>query len=177
MLNLYIAPEESWDGHAEMFRYTEGKTFRLEYSLKAIAEWEAVYAKPFLTTKMNFEEQIFFFQCMCLDEPFSEEDLTQTAINDIGDYMNKPASATKVNNRDQKPNTSIMTSEVIYAYLSALEIPYSCETWHIERLFKLIEVRSDQKNPAEKKKMTQKEINDRNKALNAERRKKYNSKG
>ena len=178
MLYLQISEDEHWDAEKEEFIYPKvGPVYRMEYSLKAIADWETEYAKPLLTTKMTIEEQLYFFRCMCLDEPFSTGDLNQKAIDDIGDYMNKNTTATKVKKSNQSPNTSIMTSEVIYAYLSALEIPYSCETWNIRRLFMLIEVRSEHKNPSEKKKMTQKEINDRNKALNAERRKKYNTKG
>jgi hypothetical protein len=56
-----------------------------------------------------------------------------------------------------------------------LQIPLECEKWHLNRLMKLIEVCSANQTPP--KKMGKEEIMSRNKALNAARRAKYNTKG
>ena len=57
----------------------------------------------------------------------------------------------------------------------ACQIPFECETWHINRLLTLIRV-CNQKNQPDKK-MSQSEIMERNRELNRARRAKLGSKG
>ena len=57
----------------------------------------------------------------------------------------------------------------------ACQIPFECETWHINRLLTLIRV-CNQKNQPDKK-MSQSEIMERNRELNRARRAKLGTKG
>ena len=57
----------------------------------------------------------------------------------------------------------------------ALQIPFECEKWHLNRLLTLIEVCNRKNSPD--KKMSKKQIADQNRALNALRRKKFGTRG
>ena len=57
----------------------------------------------------------------------------------------------------------------------ALNIPFECEKWHLNKLITLVEVCAIKNEPP--KKMSKNEIRARNRELNAARRKKYNTRG
>ena len=74
-----------------------------------------------------------------------------------------------------KGGKEIVTSELVYYWMVALNIPFECQKWHLNRLITLIQVCNVKNTPP--KKMSKRDIMSRNAALNAARRKKYNSKG
>ena len=81
---------------------------------------------------------------------------------------------------DKKPpgksrKKEILTSEVIYWQMIALQIPQAYEKWHLNRLLTLIRI-CNAKN-GNQKKMSKSEIFSKNRALNAARRAKANSRG
>lgn len=169
-------PKELFDEASETFIYVpeEPFTIKLEYSLLAISVWESKWQVPFFNRKLKPEEMIDLIQCMSLSGELNIDCFTQNDFESIIAYMNDPYSATTIL-RDDSAISKILTTEVVYASMAARHIPFTCETWNINRLFKVIEVYDE--SSKEPKKMTQREIMEQNKALNAERRKKYNTKG
>lgn len=189
MLTIHVdaSPEkEYWDAKKEEFvkiGACKECTLKLEHSLISISLWESKYHIPFISDKAHTEEQtLYYIKCMTINKnvvPDSVYDhLTSKDISKISEYIKDPMTATTVSElpSSKKKNTKeIVTSELIYYWMIALQIPHEYEKWHLNRLLMLIEVCNAKNTPP--KKMSKGEIMARNKQLNAARRAKYHTKG
>ena len=102
--------------------------------------------------------------------------LTNTQIKEIAAYIDAPMTATTFSKAQLAgSNREIITSELIYYWLIAQQIPFECQKWHLNRLLTLIRVCSIKNSPP--KKMGRQSIQMRNKELNEQRRKQINSRG
>lgn len=180
---ITVNPCKYWDGRREVFfTYPEKPvTFQIEHSLVSISKWEARWKKPFLskTDERTAEEMLDYIRCMTITQnvdPNIYHFLPESVINEIKDYMDDPMTATTINtSNSQKNDRSIVTTELIYYWMTAFNIPFTCEKWHFNRLMTLIRI-CDIKNSPQKK-MGANEMRARNRKLNAERRKAMHSKG
>ena len=181
MLTITIPATEKYDEIKGEFIYSKEQTLQLEHSLVSISKWESKWCKPFLDSKREKtnEEVIDYVKCMTLNKNVSDEAylcLTQENITAINDYIGAPMTATYFSNTDKgKKNNEQTTSELIYYWMIALNIPFECQKWHINRLLTLIRVCNIKNQPP--KKMSKREIMSRNAALNAARRQQLNTKG
>lgn len=182
MLRLEVKQTSLWDEENEQYIYTEPATVRLEHSLISISKWEAIYKRPYLIPqKFSQKETLDYIKCMCLDENVSDDVFyavygDSSLMKQIDDYINSSPTATTIyEDNKKKRNSEKVTSELIYYWMVANEIPFTCETWHIERLLTLIRVCNVKNQPPKKQSMN--DIYARNKRLNAARRAKHTSKG
>lgn len=181
MLEIRIDGKEFWNQEKEEFVNTKGITLRLEHSLISISKWEAKYKRPFLSDgPKTLQETYDYIAFMSLDRNVSMtelEGITEEDYKKILDYIHDPMTATKIsNNAKNKPNSNhVLTSEEIYYDMTALNIPFECEKWHLNRLLTLIQIASIKNEPP--KKMSKGEIYRQNAELNKARRAKYHSKG
>lgn len=180
MLTITIPATEEFDEVKGEFVYTKEHTLQLEHSLISISKWESKWCKPFLAKgDKTFEETIDYIKCMTLNKNVSDEVygcLTQSNVAAINEYIGAPMTATTFsgNERGKKSNEQI-TSELVYYWMIALNIPFECQKWHINRLLTLIRVCNVKNQPP--KKMSKRELMSRNTALNAARRQQMNTKG
>lgn len=170
MLEFRLTVQELFDEKSESFRVvTEDEmNVEMEYSLKAISKWESKWKVPFFSRKLNPEELLDFVRCMDLKGSLDVNLLTQSEFEKIFEYISDPYSATTVIKDEGGPGR-VITSEVVYASMASRSIPFTCDEWHVNRLFKLIDVYDA--STKEPKKMSQRDIIEQNRSLNAERRK------
>ena len=181
-LTITVPAIETYDPETDMFLETKEQKLTLEHSLLSIAKWEAKWGKAFLSKakadEKTVEESRDYVRCMTITQnvdPSVYYVLTDQNYNDILEYMQAPMTATWFNNSNQAPSREVLTNEVIYYYMAALNIPFECDRWHINRLLTLIRVGSEKNKPP--KKMKQGTIMSQNQALNALRRKQLGTKG
>ena len=180
MLTITIPETDMFDEIKGEFITTREQTLQLEHSLISISKWESKWCKPFLgKQEKSAEEIIDYVKCMTLNKSVSDDVyncLSRENIAAINDYIGAPMTATTFyNNERGKKNNEQITSELIYYWMIALQIPFECQKWHINRLLTLIRVCNIKNTPP--KKMSRREIISRNAALNAARRQQMNTKG
>ena len=180
MLHITIPAIEQWDEIREQFINTKEQNLSLEHSLVSLSKWESKWCKPFFSKQEKTqEEMIDYVRCMTITQNVSPDIyryLTRDNLKQITDYIDASMTATWFSeDKNKKGNNKTITSEIIYYWMIAFNIPFECQKWHLNRLMTLIRV-CDIKNRPQKKR-SQKEIMSRNAALNAARRKRFNSKG
>lgn len=156
----------------------KAQTLELEHSLVSISKWESRWCKPFLEGEKTKEELTDYIRCMTTNSNRVDDDIYQylppEIINKINAYINAPMTATVIK-KNGKSNGTFITSELIYYWMVAFQIPIECEKWHLKRLMTLISI-CDEKNKPQKK-MTEQEIIARNAEINARNKAIFNSKG
>ena len=180
MLRITIPAVEQWDEAKQEFIYTKEQTLSLEHSLVSLSKWESKWCKAFLTKdEKTFEETLDYIKCMTLTQNVDPEVynyLTNGNINEINEYIEAPMTATYFSDeKTSKISREQVTAELIYYWMIALNIPFECQKWHLNRLLTLIKVCNIKNQPP--KKRSKKDIMSRNAALNAARRKQLNTKG
>lgn len=185
MLQIVLPKIEGWDeGKEEFVALVKEQTLTLEHSLVSISKWESKWNKPFLSKEeKTFEEIINYIKCMTLTQNVNQDvynRLTSEHFRAIDDYIDAPMTATwfaddKKEKGKGKHNKRTITSELIYYWMIALNIPMECQKWHFNRLITLIRVCNEENKPP--KKLGRNELLNRNRALNAARKKRLNTKG
>lgn len=181
MLVLKVPKIELWDEQKEEISYVDETTIKLEHSLISISKWEAKWHIPFMdkTHKKTIEQTIDYIKDMCLTPnvpDFIFSHLGEENYNLITEYITNPMTATWFSDSGKKStNREVITSELIYYWMVAYNIPSEYQKWHLNRLLTLIQI-CDRKNQP-KKKMSKAEILSSQAALNKARRARYGTSG
>ena len=180
MLQITIPSTEVWDEEKNEFRTTKEYTLQLEHSLVSISKWESKWKKVFLSKEeKTYAEVIDYIKCMTITQNIPDvayDCITKDNVDEIDKYISSPMTATWFSN-EKAPGVSRekVTSELIYYWMIALNIPFECQKWHLNRLLTLIRVCNIKNTPP--KKMSKNALMRRNAALNAARRKQFNTTG
>ncbi len=177
MLEIEIPEQEIYDESTSTFIPVKAAKLKFEHSLVSISKWESKWHKPFPfinnNKQMTSEEFIDFLKMMCITQNVPDEtfrSLPSNALKEIVDYMDNLQTATTFKEDNKKGNGGkFITSELIYCWMTQLNIWKECEKWHINRLLTLIHICSVENAP--KKKMSKDELYSRQRALNQARRK------
>ena len=166
MLRVEIPEQKDiFDESTQMFLpETKKSVLNLEHSLIAISKWESKWKVPYLDPNIKKSHDM---------EPIYKQ---------ILDYIADPMTATqfKSTNNVKKRGSSItgekiITSELLYYYMIANDIPSEYEKWHVSRLMVLIRICGIKNGPVKKK--SKQEIISENDRINEERRKQLHSTG
>ena len=181
MLKIVIPGWEKFDETTSRIISVPDKELRLEHSLISISKWESKWKKPFLAKEnMTMEETVDYVRCMTITQNVDPDVYNHMSVDNIMKvkaYISDPMTATWFSNRQQKTAgvSSVITSELIYWQMIALEIPFECQTWHLNRLLTLIRICAEKQKPD--KKMSKSALMKRNRSLNAARKAKLGSRG
>ena len=181
MLTITVPEGEIYNEETNEFVYTKETTLRLEHSLVSISKWESKWKTPFLGKEKKTQAQVLdYIKCMTTTQNVPEHVflcLSPKNFDEIGQYIEDPRTATWFSDNNNRPTSEVVTSELIYYWMTAFNIPFECQKWHLNRLLTLIKVCSIKNQSNEKKKMSRSAILRQNAALNKARRARSGSKG
>jgi len=179
MLKLTIASIDQYDEVKEEFLTSKEQVLQLEHSLVALSKWESKWCKPFLSKdNKTVEETVDYIKCMTLTQNVDDniyKNLSVENFKQVNSYIDQPMTATVFYTENKSASRETITSEIIYHWMIAMNIPFECQKWHLNRLLTLVNVCSLKNQPA--KKRTRSEIMNRNAALNAARKQALNTEG
>lgn len=180
MLKIFIEPIELWDEVTGTFTILDGFWLELEHSLVSLSKWESITNKPFLSKQSKTVEEIrLYVEAMIISpiyHPDFVERLSQANIDAVNTYIESAQSATTFGTMPEvKGRGETITSELIYYWMVAFNIPFETEVWHLNRLFSLIRI-CNIKN-SKPKKMNPRQLAERNARLNEERKQRYATRG
>lgn len=205
MLYITVPPFEMFDESTERYITVDKETtLEMENSLYAISLWEQKFNKPYFPKKdpaklfkkeqeqepeKTPDEMLYFFKCMVVGVRDPDRDVdenvflgfTEENYKDLYEYLQSPRSAYKSspsNDKSKKGNNRTLVSEVFYAWMSELQIPWEAQYWNINRLLNVIQIVNEDNEPPDKKK--KKKAYDRMKEwdeINRQRQKALGTKG
>lgn len=179
MLEIVVPEREFFDDNMQEFISTREAKLRLEHSLVSISKWESIYKKPFLTKEeKTVGEFIEYIKCMTITQnvdPNVYYALTSENINQVAEYIEESFTATWFREQKTAPSRQIITSELIYYWMVAYNIPWEAQKWNFSRLMTLIRICNIKSQPD--RKMSKRDALAQQRALNAARRAKSGSRG
>ena len=180
MLQIVIPACEYFDEEKSEFISTKEQTLQLEHSLVSLSKWESKWCKVFLSKQeKTAEETIDYIKCMTITQNVNPEvytRLTEANLKEIQEYIAAPMTATYFSKTvGGRSSSEQVTSELIYYWMIALNIPFECQKWHLNRLLTLVRVCNIKNQPP--KKMSKRDIMSRNASLNAARKQQLNTTG
>lgn len=180
MLVIKVPIAEGFNETTKEFVVIETFTLEMEHSLATLSKWESFFEKPFLgTEEKTIEEVMWYVKAMTLTPDVPPEvyaKLSQENFTAIDGYIQASMTATTFKEAtNQKQNREIITSELIYYWMVALNIWIECENWHLNRLLAFIRVCNIKNAP--QKKMSRSEMLAQRRSLNSQRRSQSGSSG
>jgi hypothetical protein len=179
MLKLVVPMTEGYDEKTQKFFVAESVTLELEHSLFSLSKWESKYEKPFIGPGDKEGIELLDYVRMMTLTPDVADDiffrLTSENIKAVNDYINAKMTATTFRDLPERANREVITAEIIYHWMVALQIPFECQYWHLNRLITLVRVCNEKNKP--QKKMGRADAARRQRELNAQRRANWGTRG
>lgn len=179
MLELKINGGEIFDESTYEFIQIKPQTLKLEHSLLSVSKWESKWHKAFLEDNKSNEEVRDYITCMTINQvdPLVYLFLSDDDIDMIQKYITDPMTATTIQDLMPPGRHKRVTNELIYYWMVALQIPFECEKWHLNRLLTLIRVTNIMNKPEKENRMSMQETYKRQMELNKANRDRFHLKG
>lgn len=180
MLYVTIPAREHYDEVNNKFITNKEQKLQLEHSLVSVSKWESKWHKSFMSNDTRtYEETIDYIRCMTITQnvdPDIYNYITDDIVLRVNEYISDPMTATWFSeDRTGRRSSETITSELVYYWMIALNIPKECEKWHLNRLLTLIRICNIKNQPP--KRMSKRETSSRYAALNKARRQQLNTRG
>lgn len=184
MLKLIIPETSVFIEDKNEFYPIPETTLSLEHSLLSVKKWESHWKVPFLrNNEKTAVQMIDYIRCMTLTknvDPMVYHAISEEDMGKIADYIKDPMCATTFGDDRligaQRHSSEMVTAETIYYWMIALNIPVEFQKWHLEQLLALIKL-TNIKNDPKKRKMTQRDLIQRNAEINEANKKFFGVKG
>ena len=153
MLTITVPGVESFDNENSVFVRTDDAVLNLEHSLVSLSKWESQHEKPFLDdNQKSTEEVLSYVNAMSLQGDIAQEvlyRLTDENLRAINQYIEAKMTATwfRETGKPRGFSTEVVTAEVIYHWIVALQIDWEAQHWHLNRLVTLVKT-INEKNKA-----------------------------
>lgn len=180
MLTIIVPETEFFNEANQEFEVEPAAVVELEHSLVSLSKWESKWEKPFLGLDTKTEEEtLSYVDSMILSPNLPAgilERLQRDHLQEINEYVVAKMTATWFKEeKNPRPSRETITAEIIYNWMIQLQIPFECQTWHLNRLLTLIRVCQQKNAPA--KKMSPREMLQQRRALNEKRKSQYGTRG
>lgn len=178
MLEITIPDQDLFNPKNNTFVPVKGTTLQIKHTLVSLKKWEGRWRIPFLKNEEKTQEQFMdYIRCMTLN-PEKELDpniylcLTREMKEEIIKYLGDTKTATwfydPFEDKTKKSSSGVITAEIIYYWMIALNIPTEYQYWNLNELLKLIQVVNEKQQP--KKKLSHKEWTQKARDINLARR-------
>jgi hypothetical protein len=152
---------------------------QFEHSLRSLSKWESKHKKPFQASREKLpSEMIDYFQCMLMTpgvDPSLVYACNPQQLDALANYINESFTASTVPEDRSGMNDEVITSELIYFWMTALKINWEAQDWHLSRLMMLIQITSFKQQPPKKRRVG--EVMTDWRKENERRRQLYNTSG
>lgn len=182
MLEIEIPETEVFDEKTSKLYKLPAVSLRLEHSLLSLSKWEEMWETPFLSNTKKTTDQLVSYVKLMSETPLDDSVLarfTNENYTKLNNYLNAKHSATWFSDEGSTTGAKqTVTSELIYYWMTAFNIPFECEKWPLARLMNLIKI-AQIKNDTDQKKSgrPKSQMLSERAALNAKRREEMKSKG
>lgn len=179
MLRLEVPMAESFDSAKNEFVASTVFVLELEHSLASLSKWEAKFEKAFLGKQEKSVEEVIEYIRIMVQTPDVPEEVfghfSPENMSAINDYINAKMTATTINEVPGRSSQEVITAELIYYWMIALNVPFECQHWHLNKLIMLIRVCNVKNKPP--RKMSKGEAMRRQRETNAMRRASLGTRG
>lgn len=148
-LRVVIPARSEYIEDKQEFVDTPEKVYNLEHCLLAMARWEGITKRCFLTAKLDLKDVATYVQCMSEEYIPENEALFIAKIyrDQIEKYIFDERFAHKrvsgrngVSGSSSNVTPKFTPTEELYYIMFERGIPLSCEKWHFSRLMSLFKV-------------------------------------